>query len=383
MKILFFVSSMHAGGAERVAATLTSAWARRGDTVTLVPTYTGKGSCFYPLNAAVRLEWLADRMGWLGRKAWPPLSKWFAIRRLVRETRPDVIVSFLTNVNVVVLFATKGMGVPVVVCERTNPAHSTSAGKLLQRLRRMAYPWAARVVLQSQDSVQAFQQLVPGIQQLDVVPNPLPPDLLDLGLAPVQPSAPSSAPAGRKQLMAMGRLVAFKRFDALIQVFSALAGDYPDWDLTIWGEGPERQALEQQVRDAGLASRIFLPGRTSQPWEELGRADIFAMTSQVEGFPNVLLEAMALGRACVTVDCPSGPREMSQDGKYALLVPLGDHRALVAAVAQLMDDATLRDVMGRHAAASVRERYGLPQVLAQWDALFESEAQPVRQGELA
>src|SRR5690606_9712963 len=150
-----------------------------------------------------------------------------------------------------------------------------------------------------------------------------------------------------------------------------------------WGEGPDREALERQVRDAGLASRIFLPGRTSQPWEALRKADIFAMTSQVEGFPNVLLEAMALGRACVTVDCPSGPREMSQDGKYALLVPLGDHRALVAAVAQLMDDATLRDVMGRHAAASVRERYGLPQVLAQWDALFEDAAEPARQGELA
>src|SRR5690606_11188970 len=292
----------HAGGAERVAATLSSAWARRGDTVTLVPTYTGKGTCFYPLNAAVRLEWLADRMGWLGRKLWPPVSKWFASRRLVRETQPDVIVSFLTNVNVVVLLSTKGMGVPRVVCERTNPAYSTSAGTLLQRLRRMAYPWATRVVLQSQDSVPTFQQRVPRIQQLDVVPNPLPPELLDLDLQPAQPAAPGA----RNQLMAMGRLVPFKRFDALIQVFSALAADYPDWDLTIWGEGPEREALVQQVRDAGLTSRIFLPGRTSQPWEALRQADIFALTSQVEGFPNVLLEAMALGRACVTVDCPSG-----------------------------------------------------------------------------
>src|SRR3546814_5316709 len=77
---------------------------------------------------------------------------------------------------------------------------------------------------------------------------------------------------------------------------------YPEWDLTIWGEGPMREALEQQVQDAGLAARIVLPGRTSQPWQELDKADMFALTSRVEGFPNVLLEAMALGCACVTVD---------------------------------------------------------------------------------
>ena len=210
MKMLFFVSSMHAGGAERVAATLASAWARRGDSVTLVPTYTGKGDCFYALDPAVRLIWLADRMSAAGRKWWPPLSKWSAIRKLVREVQPDVMVSFLTNVNVVVLTATRGMGIPVVVSERTNPAHSTSAGTVLQRLRRMTYPQAASVVLQSQDSVQAFGRMVPGLRRVDVIPNPLPPDVP----AAVHVARPDAVPSGRRQLMAMGRLVPFKRFDA-------------------------------------------------------------------------------------------------------------------------------------------------------------------------
>ncbi|AEC20674.1 putative glycosyltransferase [Pusillimonas sp. T7-7] len=378
MKILFFVSSMHAGGAERVAATLASAWARRGDAVTLVPTYTGKGDCFYPLDPAVKLEWLADRMSAAGRKAWPPFSKLRAIRTLVRDAQPDVIVSFLTNVNVMVLLATRGMGVPVVVCERTNPAFSNSAGKLLQFLRCKTYPWAAKVLMQSQDGVQALKQMVPNVERLGVIPNPLPPELRGL--------APDASPArfkDRKQLMAMGRLVPFKRFDALIQAFAALAADYPEWDLTIWGEGPLREALEQQVQDAGLAARIVLPGRTSQPWQELDKADMFILTSRVEGFPNVLLEAMALGCACVTVDCPSGPREMSQDGKDAILVPLGDQNALISGLAQLMDDPALRDRLGQRAAVSVRERYGLQQILALWDALFESIAQQAKQGRQA
>src|SRR3546814_19980978 len=121
-------------------------------------------------------------MGWLGRTLFPSISKWFAIRRLVRDTNPDVIISFLTNENVVVLFATRGLGVPVVVCERTNPAFSSSAGPFLQRLRRLSYPWADSVVLQSQDSLAAFQQMVPRLQNLDVVHNPMPTDLRDINL---------------------------------------------------------------------------------------------------------------------------------------------------------------------------------------------------------
>src|SRR5690606_38496686 len=164
--------------------------------------------------------------------------------------------------------ATKGMGLPVVVCERTNPAHSTSAGALLQRLRRLTYPWASRVVLQSHDSVAAFRRLVPGLKDVDVIPNPLPPDVPD-----PQPGPDGLAPDGRRQLMAMGRLVSFKRFDALIRAFGALADDYPDWDLTIWGDGPLRETLAEQIRSAGLDGRVALPGRTVQPWAELGRAD--------------------------------------------------------------------------------------------------------------
>lgn len=365
MRILFFVSSMHAGGAERVAATLANGWAQRGDTVMLVPTYTGRGDCFYALDEAVQLSWLADRMGARRAGMLAPVAKWFAIRKLVREFRPDVIVSFLTNVNVTVLLATRGLNVPVIVSERTNPAYSSSAGALLRRLRRLMYPSASVVVLQSDDSVDTFRKMVPGIRVLDVMPNPLPPDLPDTRHCTRGPGD-----SGRLRLVGMGRLVEIKRFDLLIRVFGMLAAEFPDWDLVIWGDGPLRQKLEAQVRESGLASRVSLPGRTSEPWEELSVAHVFAMVSQVEGFPNVLLEAMALGRACVTVDCPSGPREMTLDGEYAELVPLGDEAVLCDALARLMGDSVLRDVMGRRAAASVRERYGLPGIMARWDEVF-------------
>lgn len=107
--IMLLVSAMGSGGAERVAATLVNAWAERGDTVTLVPTFSGRGACFYPLSDRVRLVYLADVAEKTGRAPIAYGARFLALRRLIRETQPDVVVSFLTNVNVAAILATRGL----------------------------------------------------------------------------------------------------------------------------------------------------------------------------------------------------------------------------------------------------------------------------------
>src|SRR5690606_2940558 len=145
---------------------------------------------------------------------------------------------------------------------------------------------------------------------------------------------------------------------------------HPDVDLWIWGEGELRDELERQVRDAGLNGRVFLPGRTDSPWAEMAGSEMLVLASAYEGFPNVMLEAMALGLPCVAYDCPSGPRELSQDGRAAVLVPLDDRERLAAEIERLLGDPEERRRLGALAATSVRERYRLAAVLEQWDRLI-------------
>ncbi|SAI69774.1 glycosyltransferase [Bordetella ansorpii] len=364
MRIMLLVSSMHAGGAERVAATLVNAWAARGDTAILVPTYSSKGTCFYPLSDDVQLHWLADRAGTRAGGPLAAVRRLAALRAMVREMKPDVVVSFLTNVNIAAILATRGQEAPVIVCERTNPVVAAAAGRGLSALRRLLYPRADMVTVQAAATVEPFARMVPGIRRLAVIANPLPSDLADAPLVPVDQAA------GRKRLAGMGRMVPEKQFDHLIAAFAGLAPSHPDWDLWLWGDGPQREALEAQVAQAGLQGRVFMPGRTETPWEEMRMAHAFVMSSSVEGFPNVLLEAMSLGMPCVTYDCPSGPREITREGQDALLVPLGDRAGLRNAIQALMDDPARRVELGARAAQSVRGRYSLPAVLADWDRLF-------------
>jgi len=369
MKIMLLVSSMHAGGAERVAATLVNAWTDRGDTVTLVPTYSSKGTCFYPLSKAVNLVWLADRVSSDIKGAKAAVARLRALRQLIVEQQPDVVVSFLTNVNVAAILAMKtwaAIKVPLIVCERTNPVVDTTVGPVWRFARKTLYPRADMVTVQADDTVAPFARAVPGIKKLKVIPNPLPPALLNAPLVDTQANVP------RKQLMAMGRLVPAKQFDMLIDAFAQLATEFPDWDLCIWGEGPDRASLEARVATHSLTTRVRLPGRTEAPWQALSEGQAFVLSSAVEGFPNVLLESMALGLPCVTFDCPSGPREMTRNGQDAILVPAGDQSALVTGLRRLLSDAALRQELGARAAQSVRDRYALPAVLATWDQLFAS-----------
>jgi GalNAc-alpha-(1->4)-GalNAc-alpha-(1->3)-diNAcBac-PP-undecaprenol alpha-1,4-N-acetyl-D-galactosaminyltransferase len=357
---------MNSGGAERVAANLVNAWVARGDIVTLVITYSGQGECFYELDNRVELIYLAERAGIFGRSLRAYWLRFKALRRLIRDSRPDAVLSFLINVNIGAILATRGLGQRVIVSERSYPPARTT-DYIYSWLRRKTYPWADRVVMLTSEGLTWLRECIP-----DAVGSAIP----NAVLYPIPNFEPRLSPdsyvsAGRRLLLAVGRLNDGKQFDRLLDAFAALAPKYPLWDLVILGEGEEHSALEMQCKALNLEGRSFLPGAVGNLGDWYARADLYVMSSRFEGFPNTLVEAMACGCPAVSYDCDTGPRDIIHHERNGLLVdPVGNVTALTRALERLIGDDAERERMSKQA-VEVRARYSMPRILAMWDALFD------------
>lgn len=361
-KILLLVSDMNFGGAERVSSTLANAWVSAGKQVTLMATFSGRGECLYQLSSGVRFVYLADLVSSRVKTLGNRISRLLVLRRFIAAERPEVVVSFLPNVNVAAIIASIGLRVPVIICERTNP-FVRPASYFWRLACRLAYPLADALMVQTQVVADKYLSLGWGLRRVRIIPNPVLQQMIEIKRFTGNPVA--------KRILSIGRLENPKQFNILIKIFARLAKVYPDWMLRIVGEGSLRDILQKQIVDLGLTGRVDLVGRSTTIGDEFAEADIFVLTSKYEGFPNTLLEAMTVGLPCVTFDCPSGPREISLDGKVALLVPPNDEHALGQALKQVMLNADLRKTLGICARASVMERFSLDKILKCWDDLFE------------
>ncbi|NMT65228.1 glycosyltransferase family 4 protein [Marinobacter orientalis] len=369
-KILFLVSSMQGGGAERVAALLCNYWAEAGHDIVLMPTFSGRGECLYPLDEKVRLEYLADRVGSTSKARWNGFRRLLALRHVMQEFRPDAVVSFLTHVNVAALIAATGLPFPVVVSERTNPA-LFQLSRFWALGRRLLYRRARSVVVQTSLVREWVEANCPGAR-IDVIPNPV--------VFPLPAGEPRISPAtavggDHSVLLAVGRLGPEKGFDSLLDAFQGAAAENPGWNLVILGEGPERAALEQQVIDLGLSGRAHLPGRVGNLGDWYDRADLYALSSHFEGFPNTLVEAMAYGVPPVSMDCATGPVDIITPGKDGLLVaPETGTPGLEKALSTLMGDPVLRKSLATEA-IDVRERFAIERVARQWSGVIGLEVE--------
>lgn len=351
LRVLFIVATLEAGGAERVVAMLAGAFAEESVDVTVL-TLAGTGEDFFPVEFGVRrigLGLLEGNPGLAGR-ARTTFSRLRAIRRVVAEERPDVVVSFVEVLNIITVLALMGTRTPVAVSERTVPwAHSI--GPVRSTLRKLLYPRAAVVVVQT-ESVATWTRRFVDRARVVVLPNPVdvPPAFAAVEREPV--------------VLALGRLSREKGFDLLVDAFGRIAGEFPDWTLRIGGEGIERDALERRVEALGLASRIELPGLLNAA-AELERCGVFVLPSRFEGFPNALLEAMAHGVAVIAADAPAAPREIVHDEVGGLLVPCEDVGALSQALRRLLSSPADRERLGQGGRQRVTA-FATPVVAARW-----------------
>lgn len=369
MKILFLIHSLSMGGAERVTVNLANHWAAKGWNITIA-TLTGHEEDFYPLHTSVdriRLGLAGESPGMFFALA-SNAARIRAVRRLLLERRPDVAVGMMTTANVLLALAGSGTGIPVVGSERIHPP-ALPVGQPWEVLRRWTYGRLNALVALTKPSA-AWLQRYTRARRIAVIPNAVPWPL-PVGEPVRLPE--ELLPADRHVLLAVGRLDRQKGFDLLLRAFDLIAARFPTWDLVIVGDGPERLALEQMVRDLGLAQRVVLVGRAGNVGDWYRRADLYVMSSRFEGFPNTLAEALAHGVPAVSFDCATGPSDIIRDGVDGLLVPPEEVERLSNALARLMSDDAQR-LRFASSAVEARGRFSMERVASMWEALFRELA---------
>lgn len=277
-----------------------------------------------------------------------------ALRRLFKRRDPDVIVSFLTETNVVSLLAGLGLKKPVVVSERTDPQKAAKPAAW-RVARRLVYPYAARVVVLSRSAESFFG----GFSQPEIVPNPV-------------PVVPSSTQSERLHtIIGVGRLVASKKFDILLRAYAAIRSEHPGWQLRIVGEGPERQSLEAEARRLGISDTVTFTGSVTHPGNEFEEASIFVSCSILEGFPMAVCEAMAAGLPVIVARYGDSITEIVRDGENGLVIPADNAGAVATTLDRLIRNESLRQELARNGQRSM-DLYSPDRILERWERLFEA-----------
>jgi glycosyltransferase involved in cell wall biosynthesis len=331
--IAFFLPSVRGGGAQRVIVNLVQGITERGIPVDLVLA-AAEGVFLEQLPAAVRLVDLRARR--LIRSLGPLTS-------YLRRERPRYLVSSMSHANLIALWAARlaRQSTPVMVTVHNTMSQSTPdqgglAGRLSSQLLRTFYPWARSVVAVSRGAADDLAR-TSGLprERVEVVYNPVITPAM-LALARQVPDHPWFAAGQPPVILGVGRLTRQKDFTTLIRAFAEVRRRRPA-RLIILGEGEERTGLETLIGELGVAHEVALPGFRDNAMAYMARSALFVLSSAWEGLPTVLIEALATGTRVVSTDCPSGPREILQDGRLGALVPVGDAHAMTAAMSDALD----------------------------------------------
>ena len=355
-KLMIVTHKMSGGGCERVIAQLLTCFARDGIECKLV-TECGVPS-YYDLPESVEQIYLTFDSTLPAKKIPKAYRK---LRKIVKQEQPDVVLALPEKVNIWTVLFLLGTGVPVVVSERNDP-HRHPESRIKRALRRIVYPYASGFIFQTKDAAKYFSHAIR--RRGVVLDNPL-----DTSRIPARFEGER-----KKNVVAAGRLHEQKNFDLLIRAFARFYKTHHTYSLVIYGEGPEKEHLQKTASSLGIAGAVELAGQSKTLLTDINDSGMFVLSSDYEGMPNVLIEAMACGLSCIATDCPiGGVRSLLTSGENGLLIPVGDEDALLEAMCKLADDESYAEWLG-HKASEIRSRLDEALVAKQWREYLESIA---------
>ena len=359
-KIAFHLNSLQQGGAERVVSNLANRFAKEGYEVVIATEWYGTDE--FALDQKVRRVHVGltkededrSRISKMLRRIW-------YLRRFMKKEKPDVVVAFTRGVLYRALAAGIGTGIPVVISVRTDPVghYDKKADKLRIPL---LFPHAAGCVFQTEGAKAFF---APYLQENSrIILNPLNPKYVGV-----------PEPAVRtKNVVQSGRLVDFKNQPMLIRAFLKVHEKHPDYTLKIYGPDSmdgTKEILESIIHENHAEDFVKLMGGSNTLEKDLADAALYAFSSDWEGLPNALMEAMALGLPVVSTDCPcGGPKTLIEDGVNGLLVPIMDEKAMTDGILRLIEDRELAERLGREA-RKISERANEDAVFEQWQTYLQ------------
>ena len=349
MKVLFVSSTLTSGGSERVISLLANHFASKDNEVEIV--CLREPIVFYPIDKAVKITFAEKE---LKRKSL--IEKVFWLRHHVKETKPDVVVSFMILVYLTTLLALLGVNVPIITSERNDPA-SFSWWKRV--LRWLLLPTTTCHVVQTQRIKSYYSKYIQN--KTVVIGNPVTNKVFS-----VQPEEKQDV------IINVARLFPQKNQEMLIKAFSRIKDEIPTYNLKIFGEGPLREKLTKLIADEGVGDRVLLLGRSQQVIEEMNRSSFFVLSSNHEGLSNAMIEAICIGLPVISTNV-SGTEELLEDGVNGLITDVGNEKQMSDAILKLARDNRLRLSMSKEnvkKATSFKES----SILKRWTDLVEKVA---------
>ncbi len=336
MHIACMIGSLSKGGSERVMCNLIQYFIEHDQQITLVTQYKREDE--YPLNdRANRIisDINPEKVG--NNRVLNLIRRFQKLRNIWKAEKPDAILVFIGKNNFMALLTAWGLHIPVVVSVRADPNQEYPNG-WMRFMARHLFKKAAGVVLQTRECMEFFPKAV---QRKSVILH-----------NPVNGVFFENPYEGDREhtIVTVGRIDENKNQELLLRAFAMIAADYPDYQIILYGRGDQEEKLKQLAESSGIAACVTFAGNVSDVAEQIKKAGVFVLTSNTEGMPNALLEAMVLGLPVIATDCPcGGPRDLIRHGKNGLLTPVGNANKMKENLQLLLNDLQYAYQMGQNA----------------------------------
>ena len=357
MKVLFASGNLCDGGAQRVISVVSSELAEKGHDITLL--LYSRNEKEYPISEKVKIISLAENFN--DYQKISGLKRIKLIRKILKQVKPEIAVGFLEG-GYGLYLSSFGLRMKKVSSARINPKYIVEQKGLRAFINKRWFKKSNAIVLQTESQI----NFVPKSWEKKsvVIPNPVSVLALQTEIQNYNDNC--------ERIIMVGRLDDQKNYSMAIEAIRLVKEEYPNIKLDIFGKGNQEESLLKEIEEKGLADNISLKGWTQNAVQELCQYDLYLMTSNYEGMPNALMEAMAVGLPCISTDCETGPADLIEDGVNGYLVPVGDALALANRIKNVIKMSKEdREKMGCLARQNMQENYNNQAIASKWEELFE------------